>query len=201
MFQTAGAFPGMHAAARCLSGGPIYITDVPGRHDKSLIDQMTAPNLHGSLHILRPEILGRSLEGYNRPDSHRFLRIGSAHKGARLLGLFNLGEERRSEIISPSSFQPPGIDLESCIVKSHVGNKIFVPSDRKAFTSIVLAPKEYEIMTAYRVDSQAGFRFATIGLLGKMTGIAALLQAPVAAISEQGVLSIKVSLKTTGLFG
>jgi hypothetical protein len=30
MFQTAGPFPDMHAAARCLSGGPIYVTDVPG---------------------------------------------------------------------------------------------------------------------------------------------------------------------------
>jgi hypothetical protein len=45
MLQTAGPFPGMHAVAQCLSGGPIYVTDVPGQHDKGLIDQMTAPTL------------------------------------------------------------------------------------------------------------------------------------------------------------
>jgi hypothetical protein len=201
MFQTAGAFPGMHAAARCLSGGPIYITDVPGQHDKNLIDQMTAPTLGGILHILRPETVGRSLEAYNRPESHRFLRIGSAHKGSSLLGLFNIGEKRRMEIISASAFQPPIADDGPLIVKSHVANRTRLLPNREAFTSIVLAPKEYEIMTAFPVESQAGFRFAVIGLLGKMTGIAAILEAPAATIIKHGVLSIKITLKTTGSIG
>src|SRR5271163_4632165 len=36
MFQTSHPYSGFHAAARCISGGPIYITDSPGQHNVSL---------------------------------------------------------------------------------------------------------------------------------------------------------------------
>ena len=42
IFQTNHTYSGLHAAARCLSGGLIYITDEPGVHDIKLISQMTA---------------------------------------------------------------------------------------------------------------------------------------------------------------
>ncbi|KAF2033159.1 hypothetical protein EK21DRAFT_109293 [Setomelanomma holmii] len=180
----------MHAAARCLSGGPINITDVPGKHDKYLIDQMTAPTRGCVLHILRPETLGRSLEAYSRPERHRFLRIGSAHKGSSMLGVFNIGNKRRMELVSASSFQAHVAGDGSWILRSHVADTTHALPDRDAFASIVLAPEEYDILTAFPIETQASFRFVTIGLLGKMTGVAALLDAPSAAIIEHGVLSI-----------
>ncbi|KAF8416797.1 glycoside hydrolase superfamily [Terfezia claveryi] len=43
MFQSSLTnYGSMHAAARCISGGPIYITDSPGRHNLNLIKQMSA---------------------------------------------------------------------------------------------------------------------------------------------------------------
>jgi hypothetical protein len=47
MFQTSGPLPDLHAAARCSSGGPIYVTDVPGQHDVDLIRQMTSKSSSG----------------------------------------------------------------------------------------------------------------------------------------------------------
>ncbi|KAG5188142.1 hypothetical protein JKP88DRAFT_178296 [Tribonema minus] len=41
MFQTSlGAVGAMHAAARAISGGPVYISDRPGEHDAALIRKM-----------------------------------------------------------------------------------------------------------------------------------------------------------------
>jgi Raffinose synthase or seed imbibition protein Sip1 len=54
MFQTSHPYSSFHAAARCVSGGPIYITDTPGEHDLNLIAQITAENVRGQTVILRP---------------------------------------------------------------------------------------------------------------------------------------------------
>jgi len=54
MFQTSHPYSGFHAAARCVSGGPIYITDYPGEHDVKLIHEMTARSPRGETIILRP---------------------------------------------------------------------------------------------------------------------------------------------------
>ena len=50
--------------ARCISGGPIYITDSPGEHDIDLIHQMTAKNPRGDTIILRPSNVGKTLDVY-----------------------------------------------------------------------------------------------------------------------------------------
>ena len=60
MFQTLPAegrlnFAGLHAAARCVSGGPIYFTDEPGRHDVGLIEEMSARSVRGERVILRAD--------------------------------------------------------------------------------------------------------------------------------------------------
>ncbi|CAO2649606.1 Nn.00g069910.m01.CDS01 [Neocucurbitaria sp. VM-36] len=198
MFQTVGAFPDMHAAARCLSGGPIYITDVPGQHDVNLIKQMTATAVGGRLKILRPDTIGRASEVYNAPTSHLFLRINSAHKGSSSLGIFNIGDRERMELVTSAAFPTLDKGTGAYLVKSHVANKVQVIPDWKAAMSVVLKPKEYEILTAYRIESQADFKFAVLGLAGKMTGIAAMSDKPATSVMENGTLLIRVSLKALG---
>ena len=45
----------LHASARVLSGGPIYVSDKPGRHNFDLLRRLVLPD--GS--ILRPHLPGR----------------------------------------------------------------------------------------------------------------------------------------------
>jgi hypothetical protein len=129
---------------------------VPSQHDKTLIDQMTAPTVGGSVHIIRPVSLGRSLEAYDQVESDRFLRVGGAHNGSSLLGLFNIGDKRRMEVVSASTFQPSLAGDGAWIAKSHVANTMDLMPNREAFMSTVLAPKEYDIITAIPVESHAG---------------------------------------------
>jgi hypothetical protein len=79
MFQTVHDYSGFHAAARCVSGGPIYITDVPGQHDLDLISQMTGPTTKGKTVIFRPSVVGKSLDHYNGYDDDNLLLVGTYH--------------------------------------------------------------------------------------------------------------------------
>ncbi|KAI9870882.1 MAG: hypothetical protein M1823_008612, partial [Watsoniomyces obsoletus] len=96
MFQTSHAYSGFHAAARCLSGGPIYVTDTPGAHDADLIHQMSATNSRGETVILRPSNVGKTVGVYDKYDDRSVLKIGvwdgKSGVGTGLLGVFNLAE-------------------------------------------------------------------------------------------------------------
>ena len=79
MFQTVHDYSGFHAAARCVSGGPVYITDVPGQHNFDLIDQMTGPTPRGKTVIFRPSVMGKALDQYNGYDDNALLLVGAYH--------------------------------------------------------------------------------------------------------------------------
>lgn len=79
MFQTVHEYSGFHAAARCISGGPIYITDVPGEHDMDLIGQMTGPTPQGKTVIFRPSSLGKTVDPYIGYDDDLLLKVGGHH--------------------------------------------------------------------------------------------------------------------------
>lgn len=79
MFQTVHDYSGFHAAARCVSGGPIYITDAPGEHNLDLIGQMTGITPRGKTVIFRPSCLGKSLDQYNEYNDDTLLFVGAYH--------------------------------------------------------------------------------------------------------------------------
>lgn len=77
MFQTVGQDAAFHAAARCVSGGPVCITDVPGEHDAELIAKMTAKTIHGKTIILRPSVPARAMEPYVSYEDNVLLKVGA----------------------------------------------------------------------------------------------------------------------------
>jgi hypothetical protein len=79
MFQTVHDYSGFHAAARCVSGGPVYVTDVPGQHDVALIKKITGVTPRGKTVILRPSVIGKSLEQYVSYEDRALLKVGSYH--------------------------------------------------------------------------------------------------------------------------
>lgn len=46
----------LHATARMISGGPVYVSDKPGRHDPSLLSRLALPS---SGRLLQPLLPGR----------------------------------------------------------------------------------------------------------------------------------------------
>lgn len=79
MFQTKHEFGEYHAAARCLSGGPIWITDVPGEHDINVIRQISGRTTRGKTVIFRPSVVGKSVSPLTGYHDNVLLKIGTYH--------------------------------------------------------------------------------------------------------------------------
>ncbi|KAL5341340.1 glycoside hydrolase superfamily [Aspergillus crustosus] len=213
MFQSNHPCAGFHAAARCVSGGPIYITDTPGQHDLALLNQITAPTPKGTTIILRPSLIGRTLDVYNDINEGHILRVGTytgrARTGSGIIGLFNVSKTSKSALISLSDF--PGVyasDMTgaSYIVRAHRSRKIAGALTPASAVSISLPEKQWEVLTAYPLqsfhvkNSTIPTQVSILGLLGKITGVAALIATDI-EIESNGRLRIDVALKALGVLG
>lgn len=221
MFQTRHPYAAFHAAARSVSGGPINITDEPGKHDLTIIDQIAAPTVKGITVILRPSVIGRTIDVYHDYNEGNVLRVGSytgwANTGSGILGLFNISSAEASSIVSLMDF--PGIHEDSegqYIVRAHTSGKISArmrPLAHNSLVSVALEPKGWEILTAYPTSSftlkgshgckppcENLTHVAVLGLLGKMTGAAAVVSSDISVV-ENGRLRFDISLKALGTLG
>ncbi|KHE89986.1 glycoside hydrolase family 36 protein [Neurospora crassa] len=211
MFQTTGAYAGFHAAARCVSGGPIYITDVPGQYDLNLIKQMTGVTPRGRTVIFRPSVLGRSFDQYVNYDDLSLLKIsaynGRAVTGTPIMGIFNVSGRPLTELIPLARFS--GV-LPSMwyVVRSHQSGKVTVPVQTTSSASLLTASLDnggYDILSVfplslYETESRGRVYVASLGLVGKMTGCAAMLNHS-SDLLENGRLFISTRLKALGVLG
>ena len=106
MFQTNHAYSAFHAAARCVSGGPVCFTDKPGEHNIDLINQMTRKAPVKRI-ILRPDV-GKSTQVYVGHDERTFCKIatysGPEGSGSSILGVFNVGESPLLDFVALEVF-------------------------------------------------------------------------------------------------
>lgn len=211
MFQTVHDYSGFHAAARCVSGGPIYITDVPGAHDIGLIKQMTGVTPRGKTVIFRPSVLGRSLDQYVTYHDLSLLKIAAYHgraaTGTPILGLFNISTRPVTELVSLSRFSGVLPSLYY-IVQSHRSGKVTRPlqtSEPASLLTVSLDVRDYDILCAFPLSvfstrAHGQVFVATLGLVGKMTGCAAILNSR-ATLRENGDLQVDTNLKALGVLG
>ncbi|KAL2255266.1 hypothetical protein VTK26DRAFT_3719 [Humicola hyalothermophila] len=232
---SASTWPAFHAAARCLSGGPVYITDVPGCHDLALLRQITATAVPSSNYdddgganrkqkvvILRPSRAGRALgayAAYNGGDVPVLLKIGAYHgraeQGTGMIGVFNLavGDRRVVELLPLGLF--PGVIKgagKKYVVRSHVSGRITPPAEAGAAAGgepvvMVSLPGRggYDVLSAYPVTvvesgTRGEVRLANMGLVGKMTGCAAVVST-VWKVLENGRMLVDATLKALGVLG
>ena len=215
MFQTSHPYSSFHAAGRCVSGGPIYFTDEPGQHNLDLIAQMTARTNQGKTIILRPSIIGKTVGVYTAYEEERLLKVGTFNGGVGgtgILALFNVSERPLSELVNLSAF--PGVKgEEEYVVRSHNTGEVtrsMKLSSETPVISLEVEVKGHEILSAYPLvvppspdisgtDSSAN-KVAVLGLLGKMTGAAAIVRSEV-RLEGNGRLRIEVTLKALGRLG
>jgi len=217
MFQTSHEWASFHAAARCVSGGPIYITDVPGKHDVDLIFQMTGNTPRGDTVILRPHTIGKSTAAYNSYDDTVLLKIatyvGMAHTGVSILGVFNCTQHSITELIGLNQF--PGAEEGTYIIRNHTTGQVTKPTsakDGKAFVHLELPTAGWEILSAFplhsfklerqtHADGPTEISVASLGLLGKMSGAAGIVNTDSYVDRETGRLRVWTSLKVLGTYG
>ncbi|RDW82573.1 glycoside hydrolase-2 [Coleophoma cylindrospora] len=212
MFQTVHDYSGFHAAARCVSGGPIYITDIPGQHNIDLIKQMTGPTTRGKTVIFRPSVIGKSLDQYNGYDDDNLLLIGTYHgpaiTGAGMIGVFNISQRPLTELISLSRF-PGVVDSQYYVIRAHTSGKVSKPlqvNDPSALVHVSLDIRGYDILSSYPlrgfVDSKRDetYWIANLGLIGKMAASATIVDTTM-TMQDTGRISISTNLKALGVLG
>ncbi|KAF7328418.1 Raffinose synthase Sip1 [Mycena venus] len=211
MFQTVHDYSGFHAAARCVSGGPIYITDVPGEHNIDLINQMTGMTPHGKTIIFRPNVLGRALDQYVGYDEDALLKVTSYHghavTGTSIMGIFNISARPLTDLLSLARFSGVLPSMQY-IVRSHNTGMItppLHPTSPASLLAISLDVRGYDILTAFPLsifhsDTRGRVFLANLGLVGKMTGCAALLNSSFTLL-ENGRLFTDTVVKALGVLG
>ena len=218
MFQTSHEWASFHAAARCVSGGPIYITDVPGKHDVDLINQMTGNTPRGDTVILRPHTVGKSTSAYNSYDDAVLLKVstfvGMAHSGVSILGVFNCTQHPLTELIGLDQF--PGAETGTYIIRSHITGQVSNPTSvdsGAAFVHLEVPVIGWDILSAFPLQSfklergkhgaegPAEISVANLGLLGKMTGAAGIINSDAYVERDSGKLRVWTSLKVLGTYG
>jgi hypothetical protein len=217
MFQTSHDYAAFHGAGRCVSGGPVYITDVPGQHGVDLIAQMTGNTPRGDTVILRPHTVGKSISAYNAFDDPVLLKVstyvGMAETGVSILGVFNCASRPLTELIGLESF--PGAEEGTYIVRSHTSGKVTKPTSLEKNDSLVhveLAVRGWDILSAYPLpsfklkreqprDGPEHISVANLGILGKMTGAAAIINTDSYIDESSGRLRIYTALKVLGTYG
>jgi hypothetical protein len=200
-----------------VSGGPIYITDVPGRHDVNLIAQMTGNTPRGDTVILRPHTIGKSVSAYNAFDDPVLLKVttyvGKAHTGISILGVFNCTQQPLTELVGLDSF--PGAEKGTYVIRSHTSGQVTKPTNlekNEALVHLELPIRGWEILSAYPLPSfkldrntplqgPENISVANLGILGKMSGAAAILNADMYIDRSSGRLRVWTSLKVLGTYG
>lgn len=210
MFQSAlPEYGALHAAARCISGGPIYITDTPGQHDVSLIKQMSAVSPQGNTIILRPSRVALPIDPFVAYNNNQLLKVGNfcgSVGGSSLMALFNVSETENSELISIDEF--PGIVPNTkYVVRSHVTGGVSGAHVKGggSFIPTTLAQHGWEFYNAtptqelVHADDTSSFSVGVFGLISAMSGAAAIISQSVNTETERAVVS--VTLKALGTLG
>ncbi|KAJ6779979.1 hypothetical protein PWT90_03357 [Aphanocladium album] len=210
MFQTVHEFADYHAAARCLSGGPIYITDIPGRHNVELLNQVAALTTLGKSAILRPSVVGIAMDPYLDFDSGALLKIGSFHgsasRGISIMGVFQTSDAPKSCLTALREFR--GVtQAVSYVVRAYttgrVSNPLQFTDDHSPSVITAASAKGYEIYYAYELKSFSSQQWglvsvASLGLVNKMTGCAAIESS---SVERNTKISVTSKLKALGVFG
>ena len=213
MFQTNHAYSAFHAAARCVSGGPVYFSDKPGEHNIDLIDEITA-KAPLKRTVLRPNV-GRTIQIYTGHMERAFCKIGTTsgpkEAGCSILGVFNVGESPLLGFVELKDFLNIQPD-QAYVVRAHTSGKIsstFCLEDDAALMLLRLDRWGYEILTAYALQSFTIFSdhpahhtdVAVLGLLHKMTGAVAVESVQMKLQYNSVRLKIKIILKALGVLG
>ncbi|OQU75927.1 probable galactinol--sucrose galactosyltransferase 6 isoform X2 [Sorghum bicolor] len=188
MFHSLHQAGDYHGSARAISGGPVYVSDAPGKHNFELLKKIVLPD--GS--ILRARLPGRPTKDCLFTDPARdgvsLLKIWNMNKFTGVLGVYNCQGAAWSSVEKKNTFHHTGTEALTCGIK---GSDVHLISEaatdpewngdctvyRHADSDLAVLPYgaalpvslkvlEHDILTVSPIkDLAPGFRFAPIGLV------------------------------------
>ncbi|KAK6518973.1 hypothetical protein TWF281_003663 [Arthrobotrys megalospora] len=218
MFQTHHEWAGYHAAARCVSGGPIYITDDVNSHDTGIVKKVTARTKTGELITLRPSGKARSLDFFSNFAEKRTLHTITPATVAgyeiKLLGNFDLdGGKERTDMVSMKDIVGDGVFttlggepqvVKEFAIRSHHTKKVQVVKNT-GYIKTELEKGGWKVIAACPIvpvktdggSSEVGV--GVFGLLDQISGAAAMSDVKIAG--GNSTVRVGVELKALGYLG
>ncbi|XP_057768021.1 probable galactinol--sucrose galactosyltransferase 6 [Salvia miltiorrhiza] len=193
MFHSLHPAAEYHGSARAISGGPVYVSDAPGKHNFELLRKLVLPD--GS--ILRPRLPGRPTKDclFSDParDGVSLLKIWNMNKHSGVLGVYNCqgaawnSVERKNTFHQTKSEAITGYvrgrdvhlisdvapdsnwDGHVALYSHRVGEVIVLPYN--VAMPVSLKVLEHEVYTVTPIKKLApGFSFAPFGLIDMFNG-------------------------------
>jgi raffinose synthase len=174
MFQSAHEWGAYHAAGRAVSGGPVYVSDHPGRHDFALLRQLVC---HDGT-ILRADHPGRPTPDCLLVDPTRepvLLKIFNRNGASAVVGVFNAqyhaegpGDSTIDGTLAPSDV--PDLGGKAFAAFAHRANRIW-RTDRTSRLPLSLPQGGWEIISYSPIRDG----FAALGLADKLNSTGAIV--------------------------
>ncbi|XP_071717440.1 probable galactinol--sucrose galactosyltransferase 6 [Rutidosis leptorrhynchoides] len=222
MFHSLHPAAEYHASARAISGGPIYVSDAPGKHNFDLLKKLVLPD--GS--VLRARLPGRPTKDCLFTDPARdgvsLLKIWNMNKYTGVIGVYNCQGAAWNSIERKNTFhetQPDAISgtIKACdvhligdtavgpdwsgdcvVYRYHTGDVIVLP--RYVGIPVSLSVLEHEIFTVTPVKVLGpGLSFGPVGLIDMFNGGGAVDE--LEYLVESGSVSVFMKVKGCGRFG
>ncbi|KAK9373625.1 glycoside hydrolase superfamily [Lipomyces chichibuensis] len=208
-----------HAAARCFSGGPVYITDIAGFHDMEVLSQIQAQTIRGNSVALRPSRVATALDPYFGFNQKRLLFVTNfvgGTGGFSMLAVFNIHENENSTFCEPvrKSMLPGIVAGGDYVLRSYITGytaEFTVPDasssgddDEDVLMLTKLGNSEWDIFTAAPLATvKTQFRSLKIGALGLLNNItgAAAVEWQKVTVPGKGRAVLDVDLKVLGILG
>ena len=156
-----------HGAARAISGGPVYVSDVPGKQDAKLIRALTLSG--GRVARPQPARVADSRILVDCQREARLLLIRSQAVAGRFLGVFHCRHGEGSDPIVDTWSPADAGAIGRVAVRGFRGRKTEI-MDAAEIRSITLDRLGWEIFTIAPFLEE----LAPLGLDGKLTGLAAI---------------------------
>jgi raffinose synthase len=171
MFHSHHNAANAHAAARVISGGPIYISDAPGKHNAELLKKLTlsgSRTVQGSGGIVTDDRI--FVDCLAKP---RLLKVKRVEQGYSLLGIFHthwVGERSGEQAINQAApitdswTTTDALDATGLILAWSAFAKKFQWIDSSQTNAIMLEPMQAELITLIPVIDG----LAVVGLTDKL---------------------------------
>jgi raffinose synthase len=169
MFHSAHPRAGFHAAARAVSGGPVYVSDGIGAHDADLLRKLVLSD--GT--VLRADLPGRPTADTLFADPTREpvpLKVFNRNRDCGVIGLFHAGTRAGPITATVAPHDVSGLDLtRDHVAWSHRSDRLWYGSGEPA--AFTLAEGEWEIVSFAPVENG----FAAFGLADKFNSSGAIV--------------------------
>lgn len=176
MFWSGAETGAFHAAARAISGGPVYASDAPGKQDFDILRKLCTSD-GKTLRCDQPALPTRDSLFVDYFTEARLLKIFNRNGNVGVLGVFHClwaekPEERQAITDQFAVSNVPGLVGERFAIYQHESQTLII-SDRDTAHDITLDFRKHEIMTIAPLEEGV----AMLGLIDKYNSAAAIVDA------------------------